>query len=382
MKTCLMVSLYVGGPSSRAVYQTADLFVEEFDTTIVTCEHDNIHPDIREQANELKQFSNYKYLNCLLLPFYCLFIYWKCGGFDIVTSTQEGVTATPGLLLRPFYRYKWIVLANRSPAGFKNRSDNGKYIDISYFSQSLRFYLAVLSFRHSDSVISYDYSDIVKENAKRSHFIRGGTDCEKISELINENEISDGRGSQTIKLVYVGNMYFHRGIDILFEAISLCEEDVELTLIGPEPMKESYKYSGNFYREFYDYLESNEENIRYLGVMEHKEVLIELLQSDVGICILPYSRGMNHYRYSYPLKIFEYMATSNAIIATDTTALSSVLSTVQLVNNKANVISERIDHYSNNRDRLSYIKSENSDKSGQYCWSKNKKDILEHINSI
>ena len=63
--------------------------------------------------------------------------------------------------------------------------------------------------------------------------------------------------------------------------------------------------------------------LQYLGKVGHEESLRRVVESDVCLCLLDPS--VVNFRYSYPIKLFEYMAAGKVVIATDTPAIREVI---------------------------------------------------------
>ncbi|NKB76205.1 MAG: glycosyltransferase [Gammaproteobacteria bacterium] len=115
-------------------------------------------------------------------------------------------------------------------------------------------------------------------------------------------------------VLYVGHLYGDRGIqDILDAAESF--PNVSFLFVGGHPgdvksWREKLKLSGL-------------KNAEFVGFVQNKEVSNYLWMADV--LLMPYSRSCPTAKWMSPLKMFEYMASGRAIIASDLDAIKNVL---------------------------------------------------------
>lgn len=110
-----------------------------------------------------------------------------------------------------------------------------------------------------------------------------------------------------------------KGIDILVDAIaSLPDRDqVALALVGgPDDIAEQYKRR-------WESLGLGAENFLYAGQVASADVPHYLSAFDV--CTIPFPRTEHFAFYTSPLKLFEYMASGRAIVASDLPSWSDVL---------------------------------------------------------
>jgi len=380
MKKGLEITLSAFGSSSRAQVQMTKAICENYNTTILTLSRDNINEDIRKDARctIAPARNRHNYISGMLLPIYAVYLF-IIKDFDFIVTTQDGITTIPAFILSYICDFQWIVFAHRSPTGFRNRGRLYGDWDLDRVISEILYFTSKPSYPRSDLVISYDDSPFIKFKSKRNHIIGGGTDCEKIDKIKNETAIQH---SPKTTIVYIGNMYYHRGIDLILNAVEKCGENVELTLIGATPShNKRKKFDKNI--EFSFKKRVNEmDNVSYRGILPHEETLKEVIRADIGLCITCFERGMPHYKYSYPLKIFEYMRCETAIIATNLPSHSEVLNDIQLVDNDVNEIHNRIDEYSSQDEILNKLKNDNLERSEKYCWSNKKIKMIKKINSI
>ena len=128
---------------------------------------------------------------------------------------------------------------------------------------------------------------------------------EMIANFPDKNEFEDLPKSKDFhrEIAYVGGIFKKRGITELMNAIE--KIDVKLHLAGA--------FESDSLREEVVFMKGWEKT-QYHGVVGRKEIKEILQRSEIGIVTLHPTRS---YLESYPIKLFEYMATSNAILASD-----------------------------------------------------------------
>lgn len=113
-----------------------------------------------------------------------------------------------------------------------------------------------------------------------------------------------------VRFVYLGRANAKRGIDQLVRIVAEAVPAHCLDVVGPtDPAVELVA------AEF--------DNVTLHGERPHEEALRLAARGDVGLCILDTS--VENYRYSYPIKLFEYAALGTTVLASDTPATRSVL---------------------------------------------------------
>jgi glycosyltransferase involved in cell wall biosynthesis len=119
------------------------------------------------------------------------------------------------------------------------------------------------------------------------------------------------------RIIFSGVMYYHRGLDILFDALpKVINEipDVELILLGVGPeMKKLQKIVQE---------RKLEKNIKFLGWIDRDEIPEYLSKSNLGVGPL---RSTEVTKNALPIKILEYMAASLPIIAFENTLSNQIL---------------------------------------------------------
>lgn len=112
--------------------------------------------------------------------------------------------------------------------------------------------------------------------------------------------------------LYLGYATDVRGVKEIIEAISIVvktNQDAKLIFVGPFQSVQFEKEMKQFVTELH-----LKENVEFVGKVAYEKVNEHLQKSTVGL--LPYLPVLNH-TVSLPNKLSEYMATGNAIIATN-----------------------------------------------------------------
>jgi len=104
-------------------------------------------------------------------------------------------------------------------------------------------------------------------------------------------------------MIFAGSIYHERGIIEAVQALNILSD-----------MKITFLLFGNILPDFYKRIVEEDERgcVIYRGILPFEDVLIETANADIGyICDYPLKRHME----GLPIKLFEYMATGVAVIA-------------------------------------------------------------------
>jgi len=362
--------------SSKAKYQFPRYLVTEHSTMIIS----RMPIENTEFSNNatVKVPPGNAAVRTLLFPFFVSFFLLRdAAGTDLVITDRSGDAILPVLLLQVLIA-PWLVLSADSPDGkIRRRRREDRNRSLVSVHEVIMQHVAFYGFGHADSVVLSDETDIVEE--RRKHVIRGGVDCGMVDTIAAETDTRPA--SDRVRVVYVGNMYYHRGIDVLFEALQDCSSEVEVVLVGPPPTAGGSAVAGEFQHHVATSLEAAVEALpvpcRYEGRLSHRTAIREMLAADIGICLLPYERGLSHFRDSYPIKLFEYMYTETAVVATRTPTTQELLDDQQLVPTEdAATVTEKIQILVNNPELLGRCKERNKDVVAKHCWE----DLLSQLN--
>ena len=125
----------------------------------------------------------------------------------------------------------------------------------------------------------------------------------------------------SLKVGYVGHLYHGRGIDMIIECAKQLN-DVTFHLVGG--LKEDIYFWKNYLKNL------NLNNVYFYGFVPPNETI--KYRNSFDILLAPYSNKVSVYgnigdssKFMSPLKIFEYMSSKKAIIASDLSVLNEVL---------------------------------------------------------
>jgi glycosyltransferase involved in cell wall biosynthesis len=148
-----------------------------------------------------------------------------------------------------------------------------------------------------------------------------GVDLERYLELPNPADARQALGlPQVFTIGYTGHLYPGRGIELLVELARRHPASGFLWAGGEPRAVERWRQR---------LAETGVENIHILGFVPHEQ--IPLLQAACDILLMPYERrisvssGGNTARFASPMKVFEYLASGRAIVASDLPVLREVL---------------------------------------------------------
>ncbi|AKB75713.1 hypothetical protein MSLAZ_2452 [Methanosarcina lacustris Z-7289] len=122
-------------------------------------------------------------------------------------------------------------------------------------------------------------------------------------------------------IIYIGGLAQERGIFTLIEAthkVSNKYPSIKLLLLG------NFE-TNKFKSKCFEYIKKNklEKNIEYLGFLPHIEIPKYIGISKIGTVLLYPTERFK--KTAYPLKLFEYMACSKAVIASDLPAMGKII---------------------------------------------------------
>lgn len=160
----------------------------------------------------------------------------------------------------------------------------------------------------------------------RRMFIDNGLPESKLTLIPNGAELLESDTSLTVhsepknrlSVGYFGSVHQGRGIDLIIE-IARGLPDVDFHVVGGSE-EQADVWSG---------IASEVKNIRFVSHIPHAEV--RALVSQMDVLLAPYQKqvflasGRDTSAYMSPLKLFEYMASQRAIVASDIPAVTEVL---------------------------------------------------------
>jgi len=122
------------------------------------------------------------------------------------------------------------------------------------------------------------------------------------------------------EVYYIGSFQAWKGVDTLIKSAKYLPENAKIKLIGSGADEDNLK---NLAKDI-----GVEGKVEFLGRMEHAKVA-KLLKTKTRICVLPNNVSAFD-KFTSPLKLFEYMASFNAVIASDIPSIKEITSGVAL----------------------------------------------------
>jgi glycosyltransferase involved in cell wall biosynthesis len=169
-------------------------------------------------------------------------------------------------------------------------------------------------------------------------------------------------------LVYVGSFFPWQDIELLLKAFSQITgkyPEARLVLVGDGPQ---YSAMTKLAKEI-----NIEKSVRFTGFLPHTEIFEIMGSADIAIA--PYKDMKNEYFLGSPMKLFEYMASGLAVIATNLGQITEVIRSGEnglLVEaGNVNVLYNAIDLLIRNPDlRMSLGERARTDAVEYYSWEK------------
>lgn len=155
-------------------------------------------------------------------------------------------------------------------------------------------------------------TDPIREKFKRHKNVVsiGNFPLLDMDKIYGRNTHSEG---DCVSLIYAGGLTKVRGIGQVVRALEFLPGTVKLILLG-EFSPKTYEDKVRGLKGF--------EKVRFLGLLDFKEVKKYLLSADIGIiCFLPEKNHIN----SRPTKLFEYMEAGLPVVASDFTLWREII---------------------------------------------------------
>ncbi|UCH32391.1 MAG: glycosyltransferase family 4 protein [Candidatus Bathyarchaeota archaeon] len=239
--------------------------------------------------------------------------------FDLVYSTSHYFSSVPAFLLK-LLGFKWVadiwdhpVLPLRIWEVSRQRKVRGflgyvvAFIGVQIMKKGLKYSNLVIAAIHPSALTEFHISP------------------QKILKVTNGVDISITqperlkREKVRLRLFYVGPVREARGLDVLLHSTAILKrkkKNVELILVGSTRDEDE-----NYLNKMVERL-GLEKDVNYFGILDHKDVLNLMGNSD--ICIFPFPKK-DVLDCIYPIKIFEYMAMGKAIVTTRLKGVSRII---------------------------------------------------------
>jgi glycosyltransferase involved in cell wall biosynthesis len=311
MSAVFIVS-YIPDSKNRTRHQHAMALAERYNLTIVT--NAGVNEEVEQQSDHVYAFSD-----CSLSQFQFLFPFWLLYAIiradsDIIISEQRGYSL--------FIAWVTCVMSNqyfiadvwddpRLPVeSYLNSVRLGTlhalvYYGVSYLlaKQILRRARLVITSIHPDLLSKYNIPEY-----KQCHLTNGI--LRSMRDTIEPVNRSGG-----ISIIYVGHINKKRGTGRFVNQLQQLSFKKEVTL----------HLVGKITSEVQEQIEASksEISVEIHGHCSHEEALTLVAGADIALCLL--SKNVDNYRYSYPIKLFEYGLFGKPTIASDFRGIRDVI---------------------------------------------------------
>ena len=177
--------------------------------------------------------------------------------------------------------------------------------------------------------------------------------------------------------VYIGSFYQGKGIEIISDLAKILPE-IKFHLYGNFSVLNQRKF------------QIKNQNITLMKSLKYSEVSSVLKRYHVGLMpyqnkIMAKSRNLEISKYISPLKMFDYLAAGNIIVASDLKAYKHVLknnfNAFVISNKKLNIWKKKIHSILLNPKNYNYIKKNGLNTAKKFSWDIRAKKFLEFINN-
>lgn len=148
--------------------------------------------------------------------------------------------------------------------------------------------------------------------------VTNGVDLALIDRVLEKETGNRVRRDGTVlKVCYAGPITLRRGMAVLLESLASLDEEAPLRIdLFGEPNEDTLA-------AIKEHNMRNPHKVSYHGYLGHEEALARLAESDVCLCILDAS--VLNFEYSYPVKLFEYLALGRVVVASRTLGMAEVI---------------------------------------------------------
>ena len=298
--------------SNATQYQRALLLSEHFDLAIVT--DGEIPEEILEKTADCYRvrsgwvfvLSSIRILRALSRE-----------GFRVLYSSNQPRAVIVSYLASLMFSFRWVVdLWDDPMLAFRNMR-KGRFLTSLYRRFLWR------SLPRADAWVLGLHEDMLSELPARSEGlsllkITNGTIPSLNYRKEKCNAECSVQGEELLRVGHAGWVTLQRGVELVLAFLkSLQDEEHRFQFRAWGPAEDEALEAIEAHNAHYRH------KLKYLGKVSHRESLSKVAESDVCLCLLDPS--VVNFRYSYPIKLFEYMAAGKVVIATDTPAIREVI---------------------------------------------------------
>ena len=365
---------------NTARYQRAKLLTSEYDVEFVLLhgdENEGAPDELEERALNVEVRSSTGIvtgLSFIISQFYQKLIKDR-DKYSFIHTSYHPISITIGFLFK-IMGVTWVYDMWDDP--------NIRFV-LGHDSKLLTFFHLILlrsyvtMIERSDVLVlalNSDILDFLHINHDNVVHITNGTSEETYRDIYSfENPSKYGLDTEKFNIVFIGDMAFRRGTDILFKAIPYLDDKIEngeIFLVG---------YHTPSVRRYVEHMDTDID-INLVGEVSHEEALGFTRDSDVCTCIFGDFRET---RYIYPIKLFEYMALGKVSVA------SSLPGIKEIIEHKENgllvepgnrqEIADKIEFVYENQDNLDSMEKNAQESVKKFYWRNINSELKEELNS-
>lgn len=168
-------------------------------------------------------------------------------------------------------------------------------------------------------------------------------------------------------ILYSGSLQTGKGVELILK-IANNFRDILFVIIGGSE------------KEINQLKKNNIANVLFISRKPHQEIPYYLMSAD--LLILPLTKELKYWKYTSPLKLFEYMASRTPILASKLESLTEILNernSFLFDPDNLNDLIEKINFIKNNYSEAKKKAEINFENVKNYTWQKRKDKILEFI---
>jgi len=291
---------------------------------------------------------------------------------DFAYTPYHNLALIAGFLLKKL-GLKWIADIYDDPRKTLNDADYLHLGILKYYFFLFIYLLAKPCLKHADMIICAMLPAMLEKydvDSTKVMPITNGVDVRFTQSQKREYD------QNIFKIVYVGEINEARGIDILISAVKYLKNKIpnfKCILVGDVDRKIMKLIKRSRLSEY----------IVITGMVDHEKSLHYISESSVCLCPL---RNKGDYPYTYPVKIFEYMALGKAIVATDLPGIRKIIQSGRnglLVKSENSVaMAAAILELYHNRNTLEDIAKNNLKDINKYDWQNINKHIHNQLDQV
>ena len=300
---------------NRTRYQHVSTLTEATTTTLVV--KSGAPDEIRHRVSEYRSFSESALSSIqLLFPLWVVYATLGCES-DIYVSDHRGYSVFTAWLASRWH--SGIFIADiwdlpSLPLQMYTKNSGIHHIHKALY-HGFSYLLALALLRKASRVVLSIHPRSIDRYGIPEDRVVALTNG--VAERLRRETLANGTSagvSTGITIVYVGHVNEMRKIPRVVEYISdIDHEGVTLHLIGPTTPEA---------REEIRETDTDIE-IELHGYCSHERALEFVSESDIGLCLVP--KSVKNYRFSYPIKLFEYGLFSVATVCSDTAGIRRVV---------------------------------------------------------